>query len=195
LRGGSFQELLYQDGVVANMTTETMDLRAPITAVDHVRGAVHPRIVIVEYGDFECPICRAAEPGVRMILKQSVTAIQLVYRHFPLESVHPHALMAAEAAEAAAAQGMFWEMHERLMHEGAHLDRSSLVRHAEALGLDMPLFKAALDDEIYRQRVREHVDGGLRSHLRATPGFYVNGRVCDVSGGIHMLADRVRALL
>jgi protein-disulfide isomerase len=177
------------------MTNNSVDLLVPVTAIDHARGAAHARVTIVEYGDFECPICRAVEPGVRMVLERPPSDVRLVYRHFPIESVHPHALVAAEATEAAAAQGQFWPMHDRLLREGTHLNRKSLDRYAESLGLDMPMFRASLDDEIYRQRVREQMDGALRSHVRATPAFYVNARVCDVSGGIHALADRVRTLL
>jgi protein-disulfide isomerase len=177
------------------MTSSPLDLLDPVTARDHARGAAHPRVTIVEYGDFECPVCRSAEAGVQMVLDRAPDLIRLVYRHFPIESAHPHALLAAEAAEAAAAQGQFWSMHQRLMRIGARLDRKALDHHAEALSLDMALFRASLDDEIYRQRIREQIAGATRSHLRATPGFYVNGRVCDVSGGLQLLADRVGALL
>jgi protein-disulfide isomerase len=173
----------------------TSDLLDPVTAQDHSRGATHGRITIVEYGDFECPVCRAVEPGVRMVLDRAPGDIRLVYRHLPIESAHPHALIAAEAAEAAAAQGKFWEMHDLLLTMGLRLDRRTIDRHAAELGLDMPQFIAALDDEIYRQRVREQMEGAFRSHLRATPGFYVNGHLCDVSGGIHALGERVGALL
>jgi protein-disulfide isomerase len=172
-----------------------VDLAVAVSASDHVRGPEHAPITIVEYGDFECPVCRAAEPGVRMTLERFGARVRLVYRHFPIESAHPHALIAAEATEAAAAQGQFWPMHDRLLHHEAHLDRHALEQHARAVGLDMPSFTAALDDEIYRQRVREHIDGAVRSHLRATPGFYVNGYVCDVSGGIHALGERIAQLL
>lgn len=171
------------------------DLVEPVDALDHARGASAPRVTIVEYGDFACPACRAAEPGLRMILAHAPESIRLVWRHFPLESAHPLALMAAEAAEAAAVEGQFWAMHDRLIAEHAHLGRADLERYAAELGLDRARFVAALDDEVYRQRVREHEAGGRRSHLRATPGFYVNGRVCDVSGGVQALAERVHALL
>lgn len=177
------------------MTSRQPDLLAPVTPADHARGAPRPRVTIVEYGDFECPVCRAVEPGVRMVLDHFSADVRLVYRHFPMESAHPHALMAAEAAEAAAAQGKFWEMHDRLMQQGVRLDRASLTRYAGELELDPALFHSSLDDEIYRQRVREQIEGAVRSHLRATPGFFVNGLVCDVSGGIHALSDRVKALL
>jgi protein-disulfide isomerase len=130
-----------------------------------------------------------------MTLERFDGRVRLIYRHFPIESAHPHALVAAEAAEAAAAQGKFWPMHDRLMAHDAHLDRRALERHALAIDLDMPQFTAALDDEIYRQRIREQEEGAVRSHLRATPGFYVNGHVCDVSGGIHALGERIASLL
>jgi protein-disulfide isomerase len=172
-----------------------IDLADPVTAIDHVRGPRIAPVTIVEYGDFECPICRGAEPAVRMVLGRSASAERLVYRHFPIESAHPHALMAAEAAEAAAAQGKFWEMHDLLLREGAKLSRAALNQYAADTALDLALFKASLDDEIYRQRVREQIDGANRSHLRATPGFFVNGQVCDVSGGMHALAERVAKLL
>jgi protein-disulfide isomerase len=175
--------------------SEHMDLAVAVSAIDHLRGAAHAPVTIVEYGDFQCPVCRAAEPGVRMILERFEGKTHLVFRHFPIESAHPDALMAAEATEAAAAQGQFWPMHDRLMQHQARLDREALEQHASGLGLDLPKFTAALDDEIYRQRVREHMEGALRSHLRATPGFYVNGRVCDVSGGIHVLGERIAQLL
>ncbi len=171
------------------------DLQALLTPTDHRRGAIRPKIVVVEYGDFQCSVCRAAEPAVRMLLAAHPETLQLVYRHFPIESDHPLALMAAEATEAAAAQGKFWEMHDALLQEGASLRRAALDQAAEALGLDIALFKSSLDDEIYRQRIREHEDGAVRSHLRATPGSFVNGKVCDVSGGMHMLADAVAARL
>ncbi len=171
------------------------DLHAPLTPTDHRRGALHPRITVVEYGDFQCSRCRGAEPAVRMLLAAHPETLQLVYRHFPIESDHPLALMAAEATEAAAAQGKFWEMHDALLQEGAPLHRAALDRAAELLGLDIALFKSSLDDEIYRQRIREHEDGAVKSHLRATPGFFVDGKVCDVSGGMHLLADAVAARL
>jgi protein-disulfide isomerase len=167
------------------------DLKVPIGPTDHVRGPPEARITLVEYGDFECPICRAAEPGVRMLLDQHPATVRLIYRHFPIESAHPHALMAAEAAEAAAAEGQFWAMHALLMRPHARLDHASLLGYATQLDLDLAQFTAALDDEIYRQRVREQVDGATRSHVRTSPGFFVNGRLVDVSGGLHRLGEAI----
>lgn len=172
-------------------TTHHLDLADPVHPADHVRGPRLAPVTIVEYGDFECPTCRAAEPAVRMLLERSPNAVRLIYRHYPIESAHPHALMAAEAAEAAGAQGRFWEMHDLLLRESSKLNRAALDQFAAEISLDMALFKASLDDEIYRQRVREQVAGANRSHIRATPGFFVNGQVCDVSGGFHLLSERV----
>jgi protein-disulfide isomerase len=171
-----------------------MDLHDPVSSLDHVRGANRATITIVEYGDFECPYCAGAEPALRQLLDLHPTSVRLVFRHFPLEGVHPHALMAAEAAEAAAAQGQFWEMHDLLLAHQSHLDAAHLKRYAEQLGLDVVRFTAEMDDEVYRQRVREHIAGGTASGVRGTPGLFVNGRVFDVSGGIRPLFERVAAL-
>src|SRR5271167_4529131 len=98
------------------------DLIVPVSQVDHVRGSEHAWVTVVEYGDFECSICRAAEPAVRMVLQRFSSQVRLIYRHFVMESAHQRALAAAEAVEAAGAQGKFWEMHDRLMRDGVRLD-------------------------------------------------------------------------
>jgi protein-disulfide isomerase len=173
-----------------NQTQRMATLAVPVTANDHRSGPEHARVVVVEYGDFECPTCVAVEPAVKQ-LRALHAEMAFVFRHFPLEDAHPHALMAAEAAEAAGAQGQFWAMHDLLLANPHHLKRAHLDGYAAQLGLDAVRFKADLDDEIYRQRVREHQAGGQRSHLRATPTFFVNGVVQDVSGGMHALFDLV----
>jgi protein-disulfide isomerase len=165
-------------------------LAVPVSSTDHLAGPAHARIVLLEYGDFECPICIAVEPSVKQ-LRTLHPQMAFVFRHFPLEEAHPHALMAAEAAEAAGAQGKFWAMHDLLLAHPHHLTRPHLEAHAAQLGLDAVRFRAELDDEIYRQRVREHQQGGQRSHLRATPTFFVNGVVQDVSGGMQALFEFV----
>jgi protein-disulfide isomerase len=173
--------------------SKQVTLAAPVTAMDHRTGPVNARVVVVEYADFECPICHANEPAVRQLLAAHAGDLQFVFRHFPLEDSHPHALIAAEAAEAAAAQGQFWPMHDLLLSDPKRLSRHHLEAYAGKLGLDLARFTAELDDEIYRQRVREHQEGGHRSHLRATPGFFVNGVVQDVSRGMQDLVDAVNA--
>jgi protein-disulfide isomerase len=170
-------------------------LAVPVSALDHVAGSLHAPVVVVEYGDFECPICQSSEPAVKHLREMHGAKLAFVFRHYPLEDAHPNALLAAEATEAAGAQGKFWEMHDLLLAQGRQLSRKHLDEHAAKLGLDLARFKAELDDEIYRQRVREHQAGAQASHLRATPGFFVNGQLQDVSGGIHALFDRVALLL
>jgi len=164
---------------------------APVTSTDHRSGPASAAVVVIEYGDFQCPICQSVEPAVKQLRGLHSADMAFVFRHFPLEEAHPLALVAAEAAEAAGAQGRFWEMHDLLLAPGRHLTRHHLDGFASQIGLDMARFAAELDDEIYRQRVREHQEGGRRAHLRATPGFFVNGAAQDVSGGMQALFESV----
>src|SRR6266850_8514510 len=113
------------------------ELAVPVSAVDHALGASHARVTVVEYGDFECPNCKQAAPAVKLLLERFAGRVRLVWRHFPLEEVHPHALGAAMAAEAAAGQGKFWPMHELLFDDQRHLDAPHVRRHAEKLELDL----------------------------------------------------------
>ena len=166
---------------------------APVNATDHRAGPERAKVVVIEYGDFQCPICQAVEPAVQQLRSQHASDVAFVFRHFPIEEAHPLALMAAEATEAAGAQGRFWEMHDLLLAPGSHLTRHHLDGYARQIGLDMARFAAELDDEIYRQRVREHQESGRRAYLRATPGFFVNGVAQDVSGGMQALFDAVAA--
>jgi protein-disulfide isomerase len=170
-----------------------IDLAVPISAVDHVLGAEHSPVTVVEYGDFECPICKQAAPAVKLMLERFGPRIRFVFRHFPVESAHPHAMHAAQAAESAGGQGKFWQMHALLFDNQRHLKMENLREYAQRLGLDMPRFIAEMDDEIYLQRVREQMEGGTRSHVRGTPTFFINGVIQDVSFGMHALIDGVEA--
>jgi protein-disulfide isomerase len=166
-----------------------------IGAVDHILGADHAPVVVIEYGDFECPNCKQAAPAVKMLLERFDGDVRFAFRHVPLEEVHPHALQAAEAAECAGAQGKVWEMHELLFAHQTHLGAKCLLGYAEQLGLDLARFTAELDDQVYLQRIRKHVAGGKRSGVRGTPGFFVNGRIQDVSFGLHALFDATQVVL
>ena len=168
-------------------------LLVPVEPTDHALGPDHAPVTVVEYGDFECPICKMAAPTVRILHERFPGQVRAVFRHFPLEEAHPHALQAAETAEAAAAQGRFWEMHDLLFANQAHLKRKDLDRYAASLGLDPVRFAAEMNDHIYLQKVREHIDGGRRMRVRATPTFYVNGTVQDISFGMQALHDAVVA--
>jgi protein-disulfide isomerase len=171
------------------------DLTVPVNSNDHVLGDLHAPVTVVEYGDFECPTCKQAAPAVKLLLERFANRVLLAYRHFPQESIHPHAMQAAEAAECAGAQGGFWPMHDLLFANQAHLDRKHLFDYAASVELDQARFAAEMDDEVYLQRIREHMESGRLSHIRATPGFFVNGRIVDVSYGLRGLFDAVEAAL
>ena len=171
------------------------ELAVPVTAVDHVLGPAQATVTVVEYGDFECPNCKQAAPVVKRLLERFAGRIRTVYRHFPLVEVHPHALHAAQAAEAAGAQGKFWPMHDLLFENQRHLELRHLRGYAERLGLDMGRYAMEMTDQHHLQRVREHIEGGNLSGVRATPTFYVNGRIQDVSFGLHVLGDGIESAL
>jgi protein-disulfide isomerase len=177
------------------MGSEPFTLAVPIDRTDHVLGPEDARVVIVEYGDFECPNCAQAYPAVKLLLQHFQHNVRFVFRHFPLTEVHPHAERAAEAAEAAAAQRKFWPMHDLLFQHETHLDDSALRAYADQLELDLGRFDAELADRIYRQRVNEHVDGARRSGVRGTPTFFVADVLVDVSFGLDRLFKAVQARL
>jgi protein-disulfide isomerase len=172
-------------------THHPFELNTPVSAVDHVLGPDHAHVTVVEYGDFECPNCKQAAPAVKLLLERFSERVRFVYRHFPLEEVHPHALAAAEVAECAGAQGQFWPMHDLLFEHQLHLKAPRLRSYAERLSMDMARYTAELDDHVYLQRVREHQYGGRNSGVRGTPTFFVNGRLQDVSFGIQGLFEAV----
>jgi protein-disulfide isomerase len=175
--------------------SETGDLAVPASAADNALGPAHAHVTVVEYGDFECPNCKQAAPGVKLMLMRFAGRIRFVFRHFPLEEVHPHALHAALAAEAAAGQGKFWEMHDLLFDNQQHLTLGQLHGYARRLELDVVRFEADMADEARLRRVREQIDGGRRSGVRATPTFFLNARIADVSFGMQSLEDAVDAVL
>ena len=168
-------------------------LSVPIGAADHVLGEPHAPLELVEFGDFECPNCKQAAPAVKLVLDRFPGKIRFAFRHFPLPEVHPHALLAAEVAEVAGAQGKFWPMHDLLFDNQLHLKAPSLHGYAERLQLDMARYAAEIDDHIYLQRIREHMQVAHASGVRGTPTFFINGRLQDVSFGIHLLHDAVEA--
>lgn len=170
-------------------------LTVPVNDADHAMGAEQAPVTLVEYGDFECPNCKQAAPAIKILLEHFAGRVRFVYRHFPLEEVHPHAMQAAEAAEAAAAQGRFWPMHDLLFDRQLHLASSQLCTCAQELRLDMTRFAAALDGHLHLQRVREHRQSGSASGVHGTPAFFVNGVIADASFTLHELYDAVEAAL
>lgn len=147
----------------------------PVHEGDHVLGPETAPVTFVEYGDYECPFCGAAQASVREVLSSGGDSIRFAFRHFPLSEVHPHARLAAEAAEAAAAQGRFWQMHEVLFANQQALMPADLLKYAAAIGLEIDRFAADLEGHRYALVVREHFLSGLRSGVNGTPTFFVNG--------------------
>jgi protein-disulfide isomerase len=170
-------------------------LSLPVDPTDHAIGPHDSRVTVVEYGDFECPICKQAAPAIRLLLNHFKGRIRFVYRHFPLEEIHPHALGAAEAAEGAGAQGKFWPMHDLLFDNQPRLKPPQLRNYAEQLQIDGTRFAAEMDDHLYLQRVREQMASGHESGVRSTPAFFVNGKVQDVSFGMEALFKAVEVIL
>lgn len=170
-----------------------VDLAVPVDLDrDHVRGPVDAPVTVVEYGDFECPYCGQAEPVVRELLAD-FGDVRYVWRHLPLNDVHPHAQLAAEAAEAAGEQGRYWEMHDLLLeHQGA-LDAADLLRYAEDIGLDTDRFHRDLRAHVGAAHVAEDVESADLSGVSGTPTFFVNGRRHYGAYDIASLSAAVRA--
>ena len=158
---------------------------------DHIRGPIAAPVTVVEYGDFECPYCGQAEPVVRELLRDFAD-VRYVWRHLPLNDVHPNAQLAAEAAEAAADQGFFWEMHDLLLENQDALRPDDLIGYAEALGLDVERFTNDLREHSGAARVAEDVDSADLSGVTGTPTFFINGRRHHGAYDIRTLSAAVR---
>ena len=167
----------------------------PDEAIDHTQGPSSARVTVIEYGDFECASCCQAHSAMKIMLAHFGRQLRFVYRHFPQRAAHPHAELAAEASEAAAAQGKFWAFYDLLFEHQQHLEDRHLLGYARQLGLDIPRYQNEMNDHVYLQRVQEHMAGGLHLDLRSTPAFYVNGTVTDVSFGLHRLHEAIEQAL
>jgi protein-disulfide isomerase len=155
--------------------TDVDVLAIPISETDHARGPADAPVTLLEYGDYECPYCGRAHPIVEEIRKRMGDRLRFVFRNFPWNNVHPHASQAAQAAEAAAAQGKFWEMHDILYEHQADLEPQDIHRYALRIGLEIYKFDADLSSERFARRVAADHDGGLRSGVNRTPTFFING--------------------
>ncbi|MGE5291402.1 MAG: Na+/H+ antiporter NhaA [Micromonosporaceae bacterium] len=170
-----------------------VDLAAPVDPDrDHLRGPEEAPVTVVEYGDFECPYCGQAEPVVRELLAD-FGDVRYVWRHLPLNDVHPHAQLAAEAAEAAAAQGAFWEMHDLLLERATGLRFRDLLRYARELGLDTEQFERDLRTHAGAARIAEDVDSADLSGVSGTPTFFINGKRHYGAYDIETLSSAVKA--
>jgi protein-disulfide isomerase len=164
-----------------------------ITADDHMLGPADAPVAVLEYGDYECPFCRGAARDVHRMLDLYPGLIRFVFRNFPIPQLHPHAEQAAEAAEAAAAQGKFWDMYQLLLRPSSRLDFDSLLSYAGDLGLDVDRFGQEVTGGAYAAKIEHDVREGVRNGVNATPKFYVDGARIDGKFPLEGLEDAIRA--
>ncbi len=162
---------------------------------DHSQGPMEAPVALVKYGDYECPYCGQVYPIIKEIQKRLGRSLHFVFRNFPLTIPHPHAQHAAEAPEAAAAQGKFWEMHDFLYEHQKALDDDSLVKYAAELGLDMERFRKEMAAQKYAERVRRDFQSGVRSGVNGTPTFFINGVRHDASFDLKTLLGSINKAL
>jgi protein-disulfide isomerase len=168
-------------------------LQTPPTPLDHRRGDPDASVVLVEYGDYQCPHCAAAEPVVESLLQTFETDLQLVFRHFPLSTVHPYSEVAAQAAEFAGAHNAFWLMHEALFANQPRLSLPVILAIAKALNLPEPELRQALEAGTYVAKVSADFIGGVRSGVNGTPCFFVNGLRHDGDYSFESLSSAIFA--
>jgi protein-disulfide isomerase len=150
-------------------------LTEPVSERDHTQGAADAPLTVVEYGDYQCPYCGAAYPVVKRVQKTLGKKLRFVFRNFPLTQSHPYALLAAEAAEAAAMQGKFWEMHDLLFEQQALLGPDIIPTWAESLGLDLEKLGGDISRGVAEERIKEDRKSGISSGVNGTPTFFING--------------------
>lgn len=150
-------------------------LTLPVSSRDRIQGSEAAAITLVKYGNYQCSHCATSHKIVKAIQTRLDGQLRFVFRHFPCISIHPYAQHAAEAAEAAAAQGKFWEMHEYLLEHQQELDDGDLVKHALTLGLDVNQFLHDITGDVHVDRVREDFESGVHSGVNSTPTFFING--------------------
>jgi protein-disulfide isomerase len=153
-------------------------LERPRTTVEPIgpaKGPADAPVTIVEFSDYQCPFCRRVEPTVAEVLSRYEGKVRFVYRHFPLDRIHPQARAASEAAACADRQGKFWEYHEQLFAENAQLDRAGLDAIAEKTGLDTAAFKTCMDEGHTKDLVQKDLEAGSEAGVSGTPAFFING--------------------
>jgi protein-disulfide isomerase len=174
------------------MSSIANDLAVPVAADDHVLGSDGAEITLVEYGDYECSYCGEAYLIVKELGRRFTGRLRLVFRNLPLADVHPHAEVAAEAAEAVALQGRFWQMHDLLFEHQDDLTEQALLAYAEEAGADVSEVASVLAEGGTRQRVQDDVSGAIRSGVNATPTFFVNGARYEGSWALDPFANHLQ---
>jgi formate-nitrite transporter family protein len=167
-------------------------LPVPVNGRDHIIGSPDARVTVVKYGDYESPDSRKMHLMIEKMVRELLDRIRLVYRHFPLVKVHPHALRAAEATEAAAAQGKFWEMNSLLYKNPGKLEDKELRRYAKKIGLDLEKFDLEMESRVYAMQILRERDLSLTSGITGAPTFFVNDVLCALTG--MELVEAVKAI-
>jgi protein-disulfide isomerase len=177
------------------MSDEETELSPAVGPNDHVSGNADAPITLVEYGDYQCPYCGMAYPIVKELQRELGDSLRLVFRNMPLANVHPHAEAAAEAAEAVAELGHFWEMHDLLYENQTNLGDVALARYAVQAGADEGEFTTTLQGGAPRKRVQSDLESALRSGANGTPTFFINGVRYDGSWQLEPFLENLRSLL
>ncbi len=154
-------------------------LTKPVSPHDHAEGSIDAPLTLVEYGDYQCPYCGAAYPVVKRLQKTLGKNLRFVFRNFPLTQVHPYALIAAEAAEAAALQDKFWEMHDLLFEEQNLLKPEIVLSWAKKIELNLERFENDIKQDVVEKRIKEDRQSGIRSGVNGTSTFFINGTRYD----------------
>jgi protein-disulfide isomerase len=175
--------------------SEHARLTLEVSERDHSQGPANAPLTFVEYGDYECPYCGAAYPIVKEVQRALGDELRFVFRNFPLGEIHPHAVQAAETAEATGVQGKFWEMHDYLYEHQSRLETKHLLAYAEHLGLDVARVERELAEHTHEPRIREDFLSGARSGVNGTPTFYINGVRHDGSYDVDTLLAALRDAL
>jgi protein-disulfide isomerase len=166
-----------------------------VNETDHAQGPPDAPVTLVEYGDYECPYCGRSHPIVKRIQKEMGDKLRFVFRHFPLNNVHRNASTAAQAAEAAGAQGKFWQMHDLLFAHQQDLEYGDVNHYALQIGLDPYQFESALSSEQFAKHVTGDFRGGVRSGVNGTPTFFINDVRYDGENEYEPLSSAIRAAL
>ena len=170
-------------------------LTQPVSERGHAEGPADAPLTLVEYGDYQCPYCGAAYPVVKRLQKTLRKKLRFVFRNLPLTQAHPYALIAAEAAEAAALQGKFWQMHDLLFEQQTLLKPDTIPLWAKRIGLNVEQFETDIKQGVVEKRIRIDRQSGIRSGVNGTPTFYINGTRYDGSPDYASLLAALKAEL
>jgi protein-disulfide isomerase len=169
--------------------------KVAVTEADWTRGSASAPVTVLEYGDFQCPRCAETERVLRGLCAEFTDAVRVVFRHFPVATAHPRAVYAAEAAEAAGAQGAFWPMHDLLFAHQDTLDHPYLLAYAESVGIDDVQFETELGERTHLEAVKRDFRHGIRDGANGTPSIFINGRRYDGALERSSMASVVQRLL